>query len=244
MTNMKIYQLAQGRGVSEICLAGGLLDRNEQTDKVAALDLGEEAPEFVDSIGVRVHFKRQKPYKMPDISVDRFLTYFSQRAIDSLDKEMISNIKFIPVNFVCAGAEDDSGVWDEVPLSEYPFEITQKYYAAHPISFSEILDKKKTLMSTEYMQPSAGIPPGNYLKLAFNQNAAIPLLFVLPGRTFGMLASEQFIKIAKKKKLVGIGKVEFFDTSIENELSLLQNTEPKYISTMENTWHVYNQYGT
>lgn len=236
---MKIYTLDKARGRSVIEVDGSLLVPTESMNKLGMFRLGEPLPPDTGSLDARVFFKDSSPYPLPEISASTFITPFSERAknlVYIMDGVFAS---WIPLEFVGAGRVFKNLDWQPCSLEESTIDIASRYYALHINQCSPVLDVDKTLMSSEYiLDPS--IPPGNYLRIVFRQDIQMPPLFLLPGSTFGILATVQFFDIARKNKIRGVGRSELFNSSEPIENSLLPTTDKKHIVSLREAWELFH----
>ena len=235
---MKVYNLDKARGRSIIEVDGGLLWPTKSLVAFGETRLGEPLPKGFAGLKARVFFQDGSPYPLPEIASSQFISTFSERAKELVDSFPDVDASWIPLKFVGAARKFRNLDWAPCSLEDSRIDVNGRYFAIHLNKYSDVLDKNLTLMSREYILDPA-IPPGNYLRIVFRRDIQLPPLFVLPGGTFGILASEDLFKSARKQGISGVGRRSIFNLDQLIESDALQSTKKEFIVSMKDAWEIF-----
>jgi hypothetical protein len=238
---MKLYHLQNSYSYAGLRLDGQLLDPTEDLEKADLIsDIGP-LNVHIDHINVLIEIKEGKVKPLPDFYIDDFIEYCSEDVAERLKASLKNQIDFVPVRFSGTALIDRSGYWEKGSLDEYPETIRKQYYAIHINNSSDILDENKTLMSTQLFGEDGGIDPRFYVRLVCKDDKKIPDIVALPGGTYGLLYSEDFVRHLKSIGLTGLRKKLVFDTRTEFERIPESEIPEGCLVTMANAWKLHEK---
>lgn len=235
---MLIYKPENARGFLEVHHTCFMLEWDRECEKLAKINFGEQT-RGVGSVDIRINLRMRGTGRLPDFFYTNSHPIVSNRFKETLESIGFTDIEYVPTNLVGARINPRTGTAEDVSIDQAGIEIDREYYVLNVPSVSELLDRNATTMSNEFISAEVDSHPGIYIKAVF-QTPDVPPLFVLPGQPFGLLMSEQFVKLVKKKGLQGLRAVEIMDTSKPNDLDMYP-TDPANIVSMAEAWRQYER---
>lgn len=233
---MLIFKPENAKGFSEVQHTCLMLEWDEECENLSKVNLGEKTYNAA-TVAVRVILKERGKCKLPDFFYSNSHPIISTYFRDALEGINFNDVEFIPTTNIGARIESRSGAIEDVSIQEAGIEIDRDYFVLNIPFVSHLLDRNATTMSNEFISRENEAHPGTYIQAIF-QTHDVPPLFVLPGRPFGLLLSEKFVKLAKTKKLKGLRAIEIMDTTKPNFLNMYP-TDSAHIVTMAEAWRQY-----
>ena len=235
---MKIYKPENARGYLEIHHTCFLLEPSEECTKLSNIELGKKTKD-IECIKIILHLKERGKGRLPDFYYTNTHPIISSKFKNLLEPESQTNTEVIPTKFISARIEPKSGDIVEIELSDSGIELDRDYYILNVKEKSDVLDEDKTTMSKEFISSDVESEPGVFLKAVFKKSD-VPLVFVLPGKPFGLLVSEKLKSLLKKYGIKGMSFNEIMDTKSENILNMYP-TDSHNIVSMREAWKIFNQ---
>lgn len=212
---MKLYLLenqARHCAILETC---GLLERNEESDKVDRLVCGNHPPELDSPLKVRIHYRAAKPQPLPDFCRGTYVSFVSDQGKAIIERHFGDCVQFLPTEIIGFGV-DNGRSWSPAVIGDSPFCNIPRYHVMHITRIGEVIDTDRSMI----IRDSIGelpelLPAGQFQRIVFKQGAEVPPLFALPYHANFPVASSAFVNVARREKLRGFKAVEAFDTDAE-----------------------------
>jgi len=216
---MKLYLLQNQSRFSSVLEDFSPLQPNGEGAKIERFVSGTPAPELDEPLQVRLHFRSRRPLPPPDFCRGSYLSFVSTLGKTLIEEDFGDWVQFVPVRMVGLGIEKGAGR-DEAGFEASPFAEIPDYHVMHAHRTADLLDEERSMV----LKSSIGelpelLPMGQFQRMAFRSDAAIPPLFSLPFHTNFPVASEEFVSILNRKKLKGLHAVPFLDTTDGQALS-------------------------